>query len=279
MKKFPALLTARLSIPVRCAFWLCLSPFIEARAELHVRNLVATSDSVTFEILGSIDEDAEIGPEQGFVLFIGITGQTDWVLSTSAASTATNMPGTVRELGTVLYGAAGLGGLSSDVIRIQSANVQPFEPGDVIHALVEINGDPDSLAPGKLVKENLIVSAGYDAEDGVASVPQAKYQVGVYRDPPTPDTIRPTLNFLNKKNLKTPRPRHTIRGKASDNAGVRKVEAKVRGKGWKKAKFKPSGRWTYRTPRLGSGRNLVRVRVEDISGNRSKVKKVRPRGR
>lgn len=97
-------------------------------------------------------------------------------------------------------------------------------------------------------------------------------------DDSIPDTIRPILTFLKKKNLKTPRTRHAIRGTASDNVTVARVEVKGPGQGWKRARLSPAGRWIFRTPRLKSGTTVFKVRAEDAGGNRSGIKRIRVRG-
>lgn len=98
--------------------------------------------------------------------------------------------------------------------------------------------------------------------------------------PPVPDTARPTLKFTNKKKLKPPKAKHTIKGIARDNVAVAKVEVKVRGKkGWRKAKLRADGKWKFKTQRLKAGRNVAKFRAEDSSGNRSRVKRVRATGK
>lgn len=94
------------------------------------------------------------------------------------------------------------------------------------------------------------------------------------------DTVRPAVKVLKRKKLKAPRRRHAIKGKARDNVEVRRVQVKVRGQGgYRKAKLRPSGRWKFRTKPLGSGKTRCKVRAYDTSGNRSKVKSIRVRGR
>ncbi len=96
---------------------------------------------------------------------------------------------------------------------------------------------------------------------------------------PDPDTVRPALQFQNAKRLKTPRPRHIIRGRATDNVAVAKVEVKSRlQKGWRPAKLRPNGNFAFTTKRLKSGRNLHQFRAIDTSGNRSKIRMARPVG-
>lgn len=99
------------------------------------------------------------------------------------------------------------------------------------------------------------------------------------RGPLLPDTVRPALQLQNAKALRTPRQRHTVRGRARDNVAVAKVEVKSRlQKGWRKVQLKPSGSFRFKTKRLKSGKNLHRFRAIDTSGNRSKVLKARPTG-
>jgi len=103
--------------------------------------------------------------------------------------------------------------------------------------------------------------------------------VFVLPTPPAPaistDTIRPRTRLLKRSSLRNPRGRHRIRGTASDNVAVARVEVRSRlQRGWRQARLRASGRWIYRTPRLESGRNVFRVRAVDTSGNRSRILRV-----
>jgi len=251
---------------------------------LIISNWSMTDDTITFDIAGTIDADAVIGPTNPQRLFIGVTGNTDWVNGSSVTSgnSITNHAGATRDIAGVGF-FSGSGELSDYVaMDVSSA----LEPGDVIDASVVITGPATSPLNGaNLVKEDLIVSAGRTTGGGAASVPQLAHLVGAYGTPPpppslsAPDTIRPTIRFLNQKNLRSPRPRHRIRGSAHDNDALARVELKARGSGYKRARLRPSGRWVFRTERLKSGNNVIRARAVDVSGNRSKVKRVRARGR
>ena len=100
--------------------------------------------------------------------------------------------------------------------------------------------------------------------------------------PPTttvPDLSGPTLKFLAKSRLKTPLPRHAIKGTVSDNEAVARVEVKAKGSRYEAARLKPSGQWIFRTPRLKPGNNVFLVRAFDVSGNQSAVQRVRVKGR
>lgn len=94
------------------------------------------------------------------------------------------------------------------------------------------------------------------------------------------DDQGPNLKVLKRKNLKKPRPRHNIRGKATDISGVDKVEVRAPGKkGWRKTKLRPSGKFKYRTAKLKKKKNVFKFRGYDIFGNRSKVLRVKASGR
>lgn len=258
--------------------------------DLVISNWTMTDYEITFDISGTIDAAADIGPSNSHWLIIGVTGDTDWVLGTFALGSVTNHAGATRDL-TAQAGSVG-GGIHSNYVRLETTDGLAFVPGDVIDASVEVYQHPSNppvLVPANLVKEDLIVSAGYTFGGGTASVPQAAHQVGAYEMPPSPpavvppsaapDTARPTVKFLKKKKLKKPRRRHKIKGLARDNAAVARVEVRVKSKGWRKAKLRASGRWKFKTPRLESGRkNKFKVRAEDASGNRSRAKKVKAMG-
>ena len=94
-----------------------------------------------------------------------------------------------------------------------------------------------------------------------------------------PDVSLPGLKILGKSRLKTPRARHAIKGTASDNDAVDRVEVKGRGSRYEAAKLNPPGRWIFRTPRLKSGNNVFKIRSVDTSGNKSPILRVRARGR
>lgn len=95
-----------------------------------------------------------------------------------------------------------------------------------------------------------------------------------------PDTIRPAVTILNTKTLKTPRPRHTIRGRATDNVAVNRVEVKSGlKKGWRRARLSANGTFRYTASGLRAGKNKHQVRAIDTSGNRSAIRIARPVGR
>jgi len=94
------------------------------------------------------------------------------------------------------------------------------------------------------------------------------------------DNVRPILRIQNKRKYRNARNRHVIRGTAQDNVAVTKLEVRSRlGKGWRNVKLQPNGRFRYRTPKLSSGNNVFSFRAIDSRGNRSKVERVRARGR
>ena len=94
-----------------------------------------------------------------------------------------------------------------------------------------------------------------------------------------PDNSAPTLKLSAKSRLKTPLPRHAIKGTVSDNDAVARVEIKGKGSRYEAARLKPSGKWIFRTPRLKPGNNVFLVRAFDVSGDQSAVQRVRVKGR
>ncbi len=95
-----------------------------------------------------------------------------------------------------------------------------------------------------------------------------------------PDTIRPAVTILKTNALKTPRPRHTIQGRATDNVAVARVEVKSKLKtGWRKATLSANGTFRYKAARLRSGKNKHQVRAVDPSGNLSAIRIAKPVGR
>lgn len=93
-----------------------------------------------------------------------------------------------------------------------------------------------------------------------------------------PDTVSPTVKVTGASALKKPKRTHTVKGTASDDVGVTRVEVKVPGKPFKKAKLKASGKWTFRARGLGSGKNRIKIRAFDAAGNQSKIKIVKATG-
>lgn len=102
----------------------------------------------------------------------------------------------------------------------------------------------------------------------------------VANGPVVPDTIRPGVQMLNTKALKTPSPRHTIRGRATDDVAVARVEVNSRlKKGWRQARLSANGTFRFTASRLRSGKNVHRIRAIDTSGNQSSIRIAKPVGR
>lgn len=90
---------------------------------------------------------------------------------------------------------------------------------------------------------------------------------------PDPDTTAPSLTISGKKELKTPRRSHRLKGTASDDNGVTLVQVKAPGSRYKTAKFRGGSRWIYRLRNLRSGRNRIKIRAYDAAGNTSRIKR------
>lgn len=160
---------------------------------------------------------------------------------------------------------------------VTSAGVLEFPFAD----FSDIGGDGGDFAAVSQVAIFVYLDTGeeFGISSFIATGPEAPE---VPEDEPTdasPDITRPTIKFINKPRLRTPRPRHRIAGTASDNDEVDRVEVKARGKGWRRAKLRASDRWVHRTPRLKPGKNVFKIRARDTNGNRSKIKRVRAAGK
>lgn len=94
----------------------------------------------------------------------------------------------------------------------------------------------------------------------------------------SPDVTAPIVKVTNARKLKEAKRVHKIMGLATDVRGVSKVEVKAPRSKWKRAKLKPSGKWTFKARGLRSGINRFKVRAYDESGNVSRIKKVKVRG-
>lgn len=89
--------------------------------------------------------------------------------------------------------------------------------------------------------------------------------------PPTPDTVRPSIRITGPKTSgKYPKSRTIkIKGSARDNAGLARWQYKLNKGKWKKGgKLSGTSRsWNKRIGKVKSGENTVQVRVYDRTGN------------
>ncbi len=97
--------------------------------------------------------------------------------------------------------------------------------------------------------------------------------------PIVPDTLAPSLRVTNAAKLRKPKPSHVIKGTASDNEALSRVEVKAPGKSYKNASLKASGSWTYRAKGLRSGNNRFQARAHDASGNVSSTLRFKVKGK
>lgn len=86
----------------------------------------------------------------------------------------------------------------------------------------------------------------------------------------------PTLRFTGKKSIRTSRSTYPVKGKASDAdadlAHVMFIDARQRGKRWRKARGTVS--WTA-TAVLRNGRNVIQARAYDKNGAASRIERIK----
>lgn len=93
------------------------------------------------------------------------------------------------------------------------------------------------------------------------------------------DTAAPSVKVTNKKKYKKPRRAHTIKGTATDDIGVTRVEVKVPRSPYKNARLLSGNRWKFRARKLKSGKNRVKIRAYDAKGKVSAIKKIKVVGK
>jgi hypothetical protein len=87
----------------------------------------------------------------------------------------------------------------------------------------------------------------------------------------TPDEVAPTLRVNGRKKFVTEAAQVRLNGSASDNVGVDRVEYKVKGRPFRSARGTTA--WKVKI-RLAAGRNPVKLRAVDTSGNMSGIAKI-----
>lgn len=127
----------------------------------------------------------------------------------------------------------------------------------------------DPMNPVSLSDVSLIMLA-VDADTGESCSISEFRATG----PAVPDTTPPTVLISGGKNLKTKSSKVSIRGSATDNVGVARVEVKEGSRGFRTVSLTSNGTWSYRSSRLNRARTTFVARCTDLSGNSSAQDKV-----
>lgn len=83
------------------------SLLVPAKGALVITNFQIAGEIITFDIAGSIDAGANIGPNNPFRLYVGVPGDTDWVNVSSAIGSVTNNAGATVDLDERRYTVGG----------------------------------------------------------------------------------------------------------------------------------------------------------------------------
>lgn len=127
----------------------------------------------------------------------------------------------------------------------------------------------DSMNPASLANISLIMLA-IDADSGQTCSISEFRATG----PTVPDTTAPAVRISGGKTIKTSASKVTLRGSATDNVGVARVEVKEGSRGFRTVGLASAGTWSYRSSRLKRTRTAFVARCTDLSGNLSAQDKV-----
>jgi hypothetical protein len=122
----------------------------------------------------------------------------------------------------------------------------------------------DTMNPASLANVSLILLA-IDADTGET------WSISEFRatGPPVPDTTAPTIRISGANTRRTGASQITLRGTATDNVGVARVEIKEGSRGFRRVNLKANNTWSHRSARLTRNRTVFVARCTDLSGNRS----------
>lgn len=122
----------------------------------------------------------------------------------------------------------------------------------------------DSMNPVSPSNVTLIMLA-IDAEAGET------WSISEFRvtGPPVPDTTPPSIRISGGKTVTTKAAKVTIRGSATDNIGVARVEVKEGSRSFRTVGLKSNNSWSYRSSRLKRTRTAFVARCTDLSANPS----------
>jgi len=144
-------------------------------ATISVSNLVLNdaTDTISFDITGSIPAGANIGGTNSNTLFIGDPGDDDWITSNGTDESITNNNASTVQADAAFYVSFGNGN------HIAVQRVGNWAPGDQIDASISITGG--TIVAANLNPSNLIVAAGLNS---ISIFPDVSTQVSV----PEPST-------------------------------------------------------------------------------------------
>jgi hypothetical protein len=122
----------------------------------------------------------------------------------------------------------------------------------------------DSMNPASFSSASLILLA-IDADTGES------WFISEFRAtlPAVPDITPPAVRISGGKTKRVGSSQVTLRGNASDNAGVASVEIKEGSRGFRRINLKANNTWSHRSSRLTRTRTVFVARCTDLSGNRS----------
>ena len=138
-----------------------------ANAQMVISNWTATTNSLMFDIAGSIPAGATLGPAGQNLLYIGVPNDTDWISAAKFGATITHNSGKTWNFGGVDQRPGG------DYAYLGASS--NWAHGDTADASVSLTGI--NITPGNLVPDDIIVSVGW-LGSGTPPFPDPAYQVG-----------------------------------------------------------------------------------------------------
>lgn len=117
------------------------------------------TDTISFDIQGTIDAGATIGTIDSHQLYIGSPGDNDWITGGANSMTISNNAGAIRDLhtGWGQYMPYAFG----DHVIVAAGAFESFAIGDVIDASVSITGG--TVVGANVDVNSIIVTAGYNS--------------------------------------------------------------------------------------------------------------------
>ncbi len=168
-----------------------------ASAIISTGNFSIAGNTMSFDLTGSIDAGANVGPSSQGNLYIGVPNVSGWVLSSGDVlggeiNIVNNGGG---DLKTTSGGYSPTGSQNLGDFIYLSKNSGLWAPGDSVNASITITGTGSQLNLGNLNEYQMIVSAGKSSGLGSANGPNVTYQVG--QAIPEPSTYALVLALLS----------------------------------------------------------------------------------